>query len=137
MIKQIYNVIKQKLIWLLMGGFALAATVSIQPTEYKTTDEIITAEENYFKANGKYLQVLPGNKLPHYETGTVKDKLGKDVPLNIRIDVYETWDKKRGYQIQYEDDTAYYSIATGTEKVYRTYTKVKPILNTTASSTTK
>jgi hypothetical protein len=35
---------------------------------------------------GNYLQVLPGDKLPPYETGSVSDNLGADVPTNIRVD---------------------------------------------------
>lgn len=117
--------LKKWLIAIFLGSTALAATVALQPTEYSTINEVITAEESYYKQNGKYLQVLQGSKLPHYEQGTVKDKLGKDIPQGFIIDVYE-FEGKRGYQIRYEDANTFYSVATGTEKTDRTWIKNKP-----------
>ena len=128
MLKKLKNFIKKKIKWFIAGGVVLAATIAtiLPSNEYETIDKIITAQEEYYKINGKYLQIIPNNKLPHYETGTVSDKLGKNVPSNIRIDVYETWDGKRGYQLFYEDANNFYSIATGTQSAKRTWTKAKP-----------
>lgn len=135
MIKKIYKYIKEKILLFFIGSTVLAATVALQPSaEYSSIDEVITAQENYYKQNGKYLQVLSGSKLPHYEQGTVKDKLGKDIPSGVIIDVYE-FEGKRGYQIRYEDETSFYSVATGTEKAFRTWTKSKPVISTMATTT--
>lgn len=130
MLKKFYSKIKKRAKWFFIGGTALAAVgggVLAFPNEYQTVNEVILAEETYYQINGKYLQILPGNNLPHYETGTVSGKLGKNVPANVRIDVYETFDGKRGYQISYEDTNAFYSIANGTQAQERTFTKLKPL----------
>jgi hypothetical protein len=41
-------------------------------------------------------KVLPESKSPAYEQGTTKEKLGKDLPTNYRVDVYETSDGGKG-----------------------------------------
>lgn len=61
--------------------------------------EISTAQEEYKKKSGHYLQTLTSSRLPHYESGTIEQKLGRVVPENIRIDVYRTPDGQEGYQI--------------------------------------
>jgi len=136
---------KKWIIGFLIGGIALAAgTIMLPSNEYKTINEIVSAENAYYAKYGKYLQVMLGNKLPHYETGTIKEKLGKNVPANIVIDVYETvggenyQTKYKGYQIQYEDDTAYYSLGFGIQAKERTWTIPKPVPTPvpTASTTT-
>lgn len=129
------NKLKKWLIAIFLGSTALAGVITLQPsTEYTTVDEVVTAEENYYKQNGKYLQVLSGSKLPHYEQGTVKDKLGKDIPKGFVVDVYE-FEGKQGYQIRYEDVNTLYSVATGTQKIDRTWTRSKPVISTVATTT--
>src|SRR5580704_19206789 len=83
---------------------------------------------------GNYLQVLPGDKLPPYETGSVSDNLGADVPTNIRVDVYAA-PNGDGYQITDTDtDGTIYSVGYGPEAQDRTYI-ISPPAAPVASST--
>ena len=86
MIKKSYNFIKKNVLWLFIGGTVLAASIGINPS---IEEEIGLLENTYFAKHGKYLQVLPNNKLPDYENGTVQSKLGKTIPDNCSVDVYE------------------------------------------------
>jgi IstB-like ATP binding protein len=91
---------------------AVAASVS----------EIATLEQEHMSKYGRYLQVMPGNTLPSYESGSVQAKLGKALPENIRINVYESPHGK-GYQIMYyEEDGVFHSVGYGPEAADRTYT---------------
>lgn len=114
-----------------IGGIVLASDLS---TEFETPGEIAVKQGLYYQQNGEYLQVLKDNKLPTNEKGFVKEKLGKDLPLNYVIDVYEN-DKGKGYQIRYDDKNAFYSIGYGNESKQRTWTKEKSsFINSTSTS---
>ncbi len=121
MIRKIYNWIKEKIVWLLIGGTVIAsvglvtnipATVELPPN----VQAVHALQENYFRQNGKYLQVLPGNRLPHDETGSVKGRLGQDIDAGYRIDVYEAPDGEQGYSITWKDDDGYHVDSFGSQK---------------------
>jgi len=61
-------------------------------------DQISALENAYYQSTGHYLQVLPGNILPSYETGTVSADLGSTIPANARVDIYDAPSGK-GFQI--------------------------------------
>lgn len=132
MITKFYNWIVKNILPLILGVSLAGGTISVLPGDYNTIEEIVSAEQSYYEKNGEYLQVIKGNTLPKGER--VKDKLGKDIPENVRIDVYEN-KLGKGYQIFYEDDVAYYSIATGSEAVHRTWIQLKDTgyVNTTST----
>lgn len=96
------------------------------------TSTIASAEDAYFQANGKYIQILPGSRLAPYDTGSLSAKIGANIPADIRVDVYES-DKGKGYQITYTDDTGYHSIANGPEASSRTVFVPKPVLIATTT----
>ena len=100
--------------------------------EFASVTDILIAQQAYFQANGKYLQIKEGNALPHYEAGTVEQKLGKNVPTNIKVDVYAA-PTGRGYQLYYEDAAARYSVGVGPESASRNYIISKALF---VSSTT-
>jgi len=83
---------------------------------------------------GRYLQVMPGNTLPSYESGSVQAKFGKALPENIRIDVY-TSPHGQGYQIYYEENGVAHSVGYGPEAADRTYTIEFPKPAASATST--
>lgn len=95
-------------------------------------DGIADLENKYIRKNGKYLQVLPGNKLPEYERGIVNARLGDDLPRNYRVDVYES-PLGVGYQVIYSESGTTYSIGYGPEATDRTYT-IQPQLNAASST---
>lgn len=90
--------------------------------------QAVTAlEEGYFAKNGRYLQVIPGNKLPEYESGTVAEKLGANIPSGVRVDVYEG-PKGFGYSVTYEDKGTIYTAGFGPEAADRTRSFPVPIV---------
>ena len=99
----------------------------------ETAQQIAEAEDSYYKEHGRYFQVLPNNKVPDYETGTVADALGADIPDDARIDIYQTPDGTWGYQVSYAENGTNYSVGEGPEAPDRLYVKTPPTL--TASST--
>lgn len=105
---------------LLFGGGVIAT----QPTDFQTADDITAAETAYHDTTGKYLQVLPNNKAPAYEQGTTKEKLGKDLPANYRVDVYETPKGEHGYAVSWQDATGSYSKGYGPEATDWTWSKL-------------
>lgn len=64
-----------------------------------TKDEIPALEEAYFAKYGKYLQIKEGNRLPDYETGTVRAKLGKDLPDDVFVHTHKYPNGTWGYTI--------------------------------------
>lgn len=94
---------------LVLGAGGTAALPQDTRTPIEATQQL---EEAYFAKTGKYLQVLPNNKLPHYESGKTKDKLGKDLPANAIVNVYDGPGGK-GYQVVYEDADAIYRVGYG------------------------
>lgn len=89
-----------------------------------TINRIITLQENYKATNGRYLQILEGNKLPHYETGTILNKLGEELPEGVSINIYEGEDGN-GYQICYEDIDARTCRGFGPQAATYTFTTPK------------
>jgi hypothetical protein len=100
----------------------------------ESVGEIGVLEQEYMSKYGRYLQVMPGNTLPSYESGSVQAKFGKALPENIRIDVYEGPHGK-GYQIYYEEDGVAHSVGYGPEAADRTFTIEFPKPAVTATST--
>lgn len=121
-------------------GSALPTSEPSTPTDTSNAgitvaarDEIAGLEETYRRQTGKYLQIQPGNALPAYESGSVSEKLGKTIPDNMRIDVYEA-PQGRGYQITYEEGGILHSIGYGPEAADRTFV-ITLLVPETATST--
>lgn len=92
-----------------LGITATFGATIIVPVEGQLSSEteIESAQDAYFAQHGKYVQVQKDSKLPEYEKeGTVKDKLGKDLPKDLVIHVYESPEGK-GYQIIYPDGSSH------------------------------
>ncbi len=106
---------------------APAVTVAV------TAADVTALEDGYYKKNGRYLQILPGNRLPDYEEGTVAEKLGAGIPTGMRVDVYES-PKGFGYQIIYEDSGTLYTVGFGPEAEDRTYAYSLPVPSATSTS---
>lgn len=94
---------------------------------------IASLEDQYIQKNGKYLQVLRGDVLPPYESGSVTAQLGNDVPTSYEVDTYQS-PLGVGYQITYAENGVTYSVGYGPEAASRTYT-IEPSAPLTASST--
>ena len=86
-----------------------------------SVEAVSELERVYFDQHGTYLQILPGNQLPEYETGTVESKLGSTVHADIRVDVYEA-PEGRGYQVSYMSNGVFHSVGYGPEAATRTFT---------------
>ena len=93
---------------------------TIEAISTMSYEEIAPAEEEYFAKQGKYLQVLAGNRLPHYERGTVAQKLGQNIPADAHVDIYEGPHGK-GFMIRYTKDGMVYSVGYGPEAKTLTY----------------
>jgi len=108
---------------------------SEEPLGVIATDltEIQQLQADYFKINGKYLQVLLDSKLPSDEEGSVASKLGKNIDDIYRVDVYEEPENKWGYQVSWEDTDGKYSDGVGGLKDDKDYVILNP--SVTASST--
>jgi len=63
---------------------------SISSTDTATAKSVSALEDDYFKKNGIYLQILPGNALPDYEAGSVLDALGSSIPDGASVIIYES-----------------------------------------------
>jgi hypothetical protein len=86
-----------------------------KPAAETVTADVAGLEDAYFQKTGSYLQILRGNGLPTYESGTIVEKLGKDVPADAWVHVYEAPGGK-GYQVLYEDaDGTLHSVGYGPE----------------------
>lgn len=94
---------------------------------FGTVEEFDTAESN-FKAtspDGHYAQVIKdGTPSPSKKNATIKGLLGKDTPTNTWVDEYQS-PLGMGYQMYYEDATAWYSVGKGPESAARNYTRLK------------
>lgn len=104
-----------------------------EPSSIEAQD-IASLEDSYFAKNGKYLQIIPGNLLPDYETGTVIEKLGANIPADARVNVYES-PKGFGYQVVYQDMGAVYAVGYGPEAADRTYSYPVPTISASSTST--
>lgn len=91
-------------------GLTVAAT-KLTPL-YQDFQAVIELEETYHSSTGKYLQVIKGNKLPAYESGSVSGKLGQNIPASMTVNTY-SGPKGSGYFIKHEDATGFYSIGFG------------------------
>ena len=94
-------------------------------TEINTLAGMEVAQEAYFQTHGKYLQIIPDNRLPHYESGTIAGKLGKTVAPGWKVHVYVTPKGEHGWQAFWEDSNNYYSKGYGPEALSRTFTTPK------------
>ena len=108
-------------------GIALVGTAMYFGAPPAAEPTISDLENEYFLKTGRYLQVLPGNQLPDYETGTVKQKLGKDLPTNVTIHVYES-PKGMGYQVITDEADRTTSVGYGPEAADLTWERLKPAL---------
>jgi len=114
----------------LTGGAALG----VVPPEL---DEINGLQATYFAQHGKYLQIRKGNRLSSNETGTVKEKLGKDIDPEYVVNVYkepESSGGEWGYQVKWEDEFRKYSSGVGQQKDIRDYSFLKPVYEATTTS---
>lgn len=96
--------------------------------------EIAGLEAGYFKKSGKYLQILPNNQLPEYETGAVTEKFGTAIRADARVDVYES-PQGAGYQVIFQDGNTIYSFGYGPEWVERTYSYAIPTAEASSTPT--
>lgn len=117
---------------------AIVAYLSWQDTfsfgKARNAPSIQELQALHFERTGRYLQVMKGNALPHYEHGNVATKLGRNLPTNTQVTTYETPTGERGYQVLNEDADNWYSVGYGPEAQSRTYTWPKP--KTTGASST-
>lgn len=94
-------------------------------TVFSTKEEIKSAQDDFFLSNGTYLQTTKINKLPSDRIGTVKGRLGKDMPSNFYVNVYGG-PKGQGYEVVEETDTEIIVTGYGVEASSRTYRITKP-----------
>jgi hypothetical protein len=107
------------------SGEVLGASTSESPSvaiAAISAAEVASLEDNYHRQNAVYLQVLEGNHLPDYESGSVAQMFGKYIPNNMRIDIYEAA-QGDGYQIFYEENGVLHSLGAGPEAADRTFTR--------------
>jgi hypothetical protein len=109
-------------------------TAAAKSDKAEVMADVSTLEENYYQETGSYLQILRGNGLPTYETGTVAQKLGKGVHEDAWVHVYEAPGGK-GYQVFYEEDGVLHAVGFGPEAAERTFTR-STIVAPSATSTT-
>jgi hypothetical protein len=83
-------------------------------------------EDAYYSQNSTYFQILPGNALPTYESGTVASNLGEDIPGNVQVDIYDA-PSGQGYQVTFQQDGTEYSTGEGPESADRSFTQVLPV----------
>ena len=116
----------------------ILATLLALITSYQlgaiTIVDIENAENSYYQRNGKYLQIING-QLPPHESGTIRKKLGIDIPSNITIHEYSTPDGKKGFQVITENPDNISSMGYGVQSQIRTYTIDKSVTNKSASTT--
>ncbi len=109
----------------------IATPVETEVDTFGPVHSVALLEESYFVNHNKYLQILPDNQLPDYESGTVAEKLGSTIPANMRVDVYES-PAGHGYQISYEENGTSYSFGYGPE--FESRTTARPIISNVSSS---
>src|SRR3990167_9564962 len=96
--------------WIVAAVAIPVALAALPADELDTLEKIRIAEEIYYQAYGKYLQILPNNRLPSDEVGTVKEKVGKDVKSDWSVNTYVTPKKEWGYIVNwYDADNEYVS----------------------------
>ena len=134
---KVFNWIKEKLIYFLVGGVALASTVAIIPKEEKTVNEKITTELVSYESK---------IKTDLQDNGKYKRQDEKEIDgVKYRTDEYETSKGEIGYTITLtkEEDSKVYqkAISTGVQKEDREYdwTLIKDnnIYNEVATTTIK
>lgn len=109
---------------------ALGGTTSLpnaNPSTFGTVEEFQTAESNFKETSpdGHFAQVIKDNKpSPNKKNATIKGLLGKETPAGMWVDEYQS-PLGFGYQMYYEDATAWYSVGKGPEATARTYTRLK------------
>lgn len=118
-------------------GDAISGTDIILPSNptFSLVSDIQQSEEEYLKTSpdGKYLEVVKGNTLASHISGTVTEKLGKDMPLQVTLDETMTGNLP-GYIIRWEDASSMYSVGGGFGAEVNTWTKSK--CTTSATGTT-
>lgn len=87
---------------------------------FATASQISQAEDAYFAKNGGYVQVEFGDKLPD-GSDTVLNRLGVDMPTNMRVDIYVTPKGERGYKIITDDGATITSVGVGPEAAKDSY----------------
>ncbi|HEY4516867.1 MAG TPA: hypothetical protein VJG64_02875 [Candidatus Paceibacterota bacterium] len=110
-----------------LAPIALASSTSPVADPDAFSARIKTLEDTYYLQHGTYLQILYGNLLPTYESGTVAEKLGETIPDNMRVDIYEA-PSGPGYQIIFQLAGIEYSIGKGPESPRRSYMITLPIV---------
>lgn len=108
-------------------------SVKIEESVVFSPQEVSALEDAYFARFGRYLQIMPGNRLPKYPSASVADALGVNLPADMRVDVYEN-PTGIGYQISYDSLGVRYSVGYGPEAASRTYSYQLPTLASTTST---
>jgi len=98
-----------------------------------TAHEIAALEDAYYARFGRYLQIMPGNKMPRYPSASVVENFGASVADDVQVDVYES-PHGAGYQISYDSLGTRYTVGYGPEAAARTYSR--PLSAPVATSTT-
>lgn len=127
----------QGILIVIIGGGVAIASVSLGADALQTPlQQIHALEQAYILKHGRPLQILSGNRLPHYETGTVKEKFGKNIGAAYSVDIYKEPDSRGGewgYTAEWEDEDGAYANGVGSLKAYRDFTILK---TTNAASST-
>lgn len=118
------------------AGVALGATgVSMNEPGTASIQEIHTLQEAYFQEYGTYLQVLENSCLPHYQRGTVAEKLGKKIPEDCSVDIHLYPDGSQGYDITCEVDGQVIKEKGGAEPTPTIVEPIKPPETATSTAT--
>lgn len=106
----------------LFGGLYYGATARDALKPEITPDTVLALQETYYAAHGEYLQVKRGSALPERHKGTVKQKIGVDLPPNMEVHTYVTPEGKKGFQVLWEDNKGRHSVGYGPEAADLTWT---------------
>lgn len=83
-------------------------------------DDITADQEKYFAEHGEYLPILPNGKLLPGKAGSVAEKLGRDIPADAFVEVYDG-PRGKGYRVAYTHGNKYYSVGYGPDAAAFTY----------------
>lgn len=128
-----------KYIFASMLGITLAISTLVRgdltPVDSMLVEtEVSSLQDSYFDETGKYLQVLKGNRLPTYESGSVEEKLGQPIDNSVEVNVYEG-PLGKGYSMVYDTGTEIKSVGFGPQSADFTYSLVKKVPPISATST--
>lgn len=86
-----------------------------------TIANVKALQDAYFAKEGKYLHILEGGRLADYESGTIRQKLGRDIPTNFELIPYNG-PLGAGFQVCERRTTELECIGFGPEALSKTIT---------------